>query len=48
MLLQSNIPEIQMETIIRELGQFDISEGPLKMYSRRGQCFTTTKFITDL
>ena len=25
-----------------------MSEGPLKMYSRRGQCFTTTKFITEL
>lgn len=48
MLLTSQIPEIQLERIISELGEFDISEGPLKMYSRRGQCFTTTKFITVL
>ena len=37
-----------MDRIISELGEFDSSEGPLKMYSRRGQCFTTTKFITFL
>jgi len=36
MLLNSKIPEIQMDRLIKELGEFDISEGPLKMYSRRG------------
>lgn len=48
MLLNSKIPEIQMERIIEGLGEFDSTEGPLKMYSRRGQCFTTTKFIAQL
>lgn len=46
MLVKTDIPDIQMEKIISELGEFDLSEGPLKMYSRRGQCFTTTKYIT--
>lgn len=45
MLVKTNIKEIQMENIISALGEFDITEGPLKMYSRRGQCFTTTKYI---
>jgi hypothetical protein len=48
MIVQSNIPEIQMESIIKDLGEFDMKEGALKMYSRRGQCFTTTKYITEL
>jgi RNA-dependent RNA polymerase len=48
MMVKSNIPELQLDRIIGELGEFDLSEGPLKMYSRRGQCFTTTKYITKL
>jgi RNA dependent RNA polymerase len=45
MLVKTHIPEIQLPKIIEELGTFDESEGALKMYSRRGQCFTTTKYI---
>lgn len=37
-----------MDSIISALGEFDNKEGALKMYSRRGQCFTTTKYITHL
>lgn len=48
MLLHSQIPELQMDRIIGTLGEFDEKEGALKMYSRRGQCFTTTKYITHL
>ena len=45
MLVKTHIPEMQLQKIIQELGTFDESEGALKMYSRRGQCFTTTKYI---
>ena len=48
MLVNTQIPDIQLPKIISELGVFDDSEGALKMYSRRGQCFTTTKYITML
>lgn len=48
MLVKTRIPEIQLSQIISELGEFDTSDEPLKMYARRGQCFTTTKFVTVL
>ena len=48
MLVNTDIPEIQVDKIIKELGEFDASQGQLKMYARRGQCFTTTKFIVKL
>jgi hypothetical protein len=48
MLVKSDIDEINIDTIIDQLGKFDSSEGLLKMYARRGQCFTTTKYITKL
>jgi len=48
MLVKTDIPEIQVDKIINELGEFDASQGQLKMYARRGQCFTTTKYITKL
>jgi hypothetical protein len=48
MLVKSDIDEINIDTIIDQLGKFDASEGLLKMYARRGQCFTTTKYITKL
>lgn len=48
MIVNNIIPEIQVEKIIGELGEFSDKEGPLKMYARRGQCFTTTKLVTKL
>ena len=48
MLVKTDIPEIQVDKIINELGEFDATQGQLKMYARRGQCFTTTKYITKL
>ena len=39
---------MQYDKIIAELGKFKDDEGLLKMYARRGQCFTTTKFIAKL
>lgn len=46
--MESKIPEMQYDKIIAELGKFKDDEGLLKMYARRGQCFTTTKFIAKL
>jgi hypothetical protein len=48
MLVKTDIPEIQCEKIISELGDFNNDKGPLLMYARRGQCFTTTKYIAKL
>ncbi|TNV86912.1 hypothetical protein FGO68_gene10314 [Halteria grandinella] len=48
MLMESKIPDIQYDSIISQLGKFSDSDGMLKMYARRGQCFTTTKQIIDL
>jgi RNA dependent RNA polymerase len=48
MLVNNDIPDIQIDKIIKELGEFSDKEGPLKMYARRGQCFTTTKLVTEL
>ena len=48
MIVKTRIPEIQLSSIIAELGEFDKNDEPLKMYARRGQCFTTTKFVTVL
>ena len=30
------------------MGQFDLEKNILKRYARRGQCFSTTKFVTRL
>ena len=48
MICKTNIPEIQTEIIIESLGEFDSNEGMLKMFARRGLCFSTTKYITVL
>ena len=48
MLVKTHLADLQLTKIIQELGTFDESEGALKMYSRRGQCFTTTKYIGQL
>lgn len=36
------------ETIIKSLGEFDSEKNILKKYARRGQCFSTTKYILKL
>lgn len=48
MIVKTKIPQIQLSKIISDLGEFDTNDEPLKMYARRGQCFTTTKFVTVL
>ena len=48
MLVKTDFVELQIDKIIELLGKFNASEGLLKMFARRGQCFTTTKFITKL
>jgi RNA-dependent RNA polymerase len=48
MLVKTDLPELQIDCIIKELGDFNKDGGLLKMFARRGQCFTTTKYITKL
>lgn len=40
--------KINEEKIIKSLGDFENEKNILKKYARRGQCFSTTKFICKL
>lgn len=40
--------KINEEKIIKSLGNFENEKNILKKYARRGQCFSTTKFICQL
>eukprot|EP00347_Sterkiella_histriomuscorum_P000757 403374620 len=48
MVCSTSIPEIQPNAIISRLGTFTNEGGNLKMFARRGQCFSTTKYVTKL
>lgn len=48
MICKTNIPDLQPKVIINNMGTFDDSQGMLKMFARRGQCFSTTVFICSL
>ena len=39
---------LDSSTIILSMGEFDYEKNILKQYARRGQCFSTAKFITEL
>lgn len=43
--LQYNLSE---KIIMKSMGDFSKEQNMLKRYARRGQCFSTTKFITYL
>lgn len=43
-----NIPELKIETIVNELGNFENEKIVLKKYARIGQGFSTTKFIDEI
>jgi hypothetical protein len=48
MICETDILEIQPDTIMNSLGMFDRAKGMLMMFSRRGLNFSTTRFIKQL
>jgi len=48
MICQTNIPEIQPDSLMNKFGFFDLKKGTLMLYSRRGLNFSTTRFIKKL
>lgn len=40
--------DLTEEAIINSMGDFSKEQNVLKRYARRGQCFSTAKYITDI